>query len=434
MLIYVLAYAVSLICSRMALYELSGFLLIITAIFLFCKEWTRVGRMLNLRGLFALSFVGGEGLSALKLSKLQVDWSMKTWLAFFLVFVCFWYAFSWENGHRKKRKKENLALVEDREKKWVIGIILVTAFSLLGFIVEAVVLGFIPFFLVGVPHAYSIFHISGVHYFTVSCVLVPAMGMLYFFDHPKKYQLSVVLCMGIALCIPILCVSRSQFIFAIMAAIFVVVIKKKSGHSRVMLVGFLILLPIYIILTIARSHNVAYLNSIFEMKRSWPIFISQPYIYIANNYDNFDVLVKSLPAHSYGIRMLFPVWGLTGLKFLCPWLVHFPLYVNKPELTTLTIIYDAYYDFGLLGVMLFGAVLGCFTSFIEGRVRDNQNPISILFYVQLMLYMGLSFFTTWFSNPATWFYFIVTAILYQFMKVKKRGESNDIRKDETVSQ
>ena len=51
-----------------------------------------------------------------------------------------------------------------------------------------------------------------------------------------------------------------------------------------------------------------------------------------------------------------------------------------------------------------------------------------------MLYMGLSFFTTWFSNPATWFYFIVTAILYQFMKVKKRGESNDIRKDETVSQ
>ena len=268
----------------------------------------------------------------------------------------------------------------------------------------------------------------------MSCVLVPAMGMLYFFDHPKKYQLSVVLCMGIALCIPILCVSRSQFIFAIMAAIFVVVIKKKSGHSRVMLVGFLILLPIYIILTIARSHNVAYLNSIFEMKRSWPIFISQPYIYIANNYDNFDVLVKSLPAHSYGIRMLFPVWGLTGLKFLCPWLVHFPLYVNKPELTTLTIIYDAYYDFGLLGVMLFGAVLGCFTSFIEGRVRDNQNPISILFYVQLMLYMGLSFFTTWFSNPATWFYFIVTAILYQFMKVKKRGESNDIRKDETVSQ
>ena len=67
-------------------------------------------------------------------------------------------------------------------------------------------------------------------------------------------------------------------------------------------------------------------------------------------------------------------------------------------------------------------------------MRDNQNPISILFYVQLMLYMGLSFFTTWFSNPATWFYFIVTAILYQFMKVKKRGESNDIRKDEAVSQ
>ena len=88
--------------------------------------------------------------------------------------------------------------------------------------------------------------------------------------------------------------------------------------------------------TIARSHDVAYLNGSFGMRNeATPIFITQPYMYIANNYDNFDCLVRELPAHAMGLRMLFPLWALTGLKFLVPSLVNFPIYVNKEELTTL---------------------------------------------------------------------------------------------------
>ena len=37
------------------------------------------------------------------------------------------------------------------------------------------------------PHAYSTFHITGVHYFTVSCVLVPALSVLYFCIEPVSY-------------------------------------------------------------------------------------------------------------------------------------------------------------------------------------------------------------------------------------------------------
>ncbi|MFQ9701372.1 MAG: hypothetical protein ACLR0U_00840 [Enterocloster clostridioformis] len=60
------------------------------------------------------------------------------------------------------------------------------------------------------------------------------------------------------------------------------------------------------------------------MKNShMPIFITQPYMYIANNYDNFNCLVEQLVSHSFGLRMCFPVWALTGLKFLFPVLVSF---------------------------------------------------------------------------------------------------------------
>ena len=83
-------------------------------------------------------------------------------------------------------------------------------------------------------------------------------------------------------------------------------------------------------LTIARSHDVTYLNGIFEMKNAaTPIFITQPYMYIANNYDNFDCLVRELPAHSMGLKGMFPLWALSGLKFIKPALVDWPIYVNK---------------------------------------------------------------------------------------------------------
>ena len=172
------------------------------------------------------------------------------------------------------------------------------------------------------------------------------------------------------------------------------------------------MLPLYVILTVARSHDIEYLNGIFEMKNpDMPIFISQPYIYIANNYENFNCLVEALPWHTHGIRLLFPVWALTGLKFFFPYLISFPIYVDKEELTTLTLFYDAYYDFGVAGVAVFSCVLGAAAAWLDSRLKRMRNPMGFVLYAQFAIYMALSFFTTWFSNPTTWFYFAVTGIV-----------------------
>ena len=182
-----------------------------------------------------------------------------------------------------------------------------------------------------------------------------------------------------------------------------------------------LLIPFYVILTIARSHDVTYLNGIFEMKNSqMPIFLSQPYIYIANNYENFNCLVEALPAHTWGIRMLFPVWALTGLKFLFPYLVSFPIYVNKAELTTVTLFYDAYYDFGVMGVILFACILGAVCFLLVEQLKSMKNPVGCMVYGQFAIYMMLSFFTTWFSNPTTWFYLVMTGLMAVYCAVKRR--------------
>ena len=175
------------------------------------------------------------------------------------------------------------------------------------------------------------------------------------------------------------------------------------------------------ILTVARSHDVAYLNGIFEMKDpATPIFITQPYMYIANNYDNFNCLVTELPAHSMGLKSLFPLWALTGLKFIKPELVDFPIYTTKEELTTVTLFYDAYYDFGVVGVFLFSAVLGLFAAWLMDRAERAENLFWQLFYSQAALYFMLSFFTTWYSNPATWFYFAATGAAMVWVELIKR--------------
>ena len=110
--------------------------------------------------------------------------------------------------------------------------------------------------------------------------------------------------------------------------------------------------------------------------------------------------------------MLFPVFALTGLKFVFPELISFPVYITKTELNTLTIIYDAFYDFGIIGVLIFGIVLGIVCAYVTRKIKRSKNPITYLFYGQIAMYLVLSFFSTWFSVPTTWFWFAVTAFLY----------------------
>ena len=151
-----------------------------------------------------------------------------------------------------------------------------------------------------------------------------------------------------------------------------------------------------------------------------PIFITQPYMYIANNYDNFNCLVEALPRHTFGLRGLFPLWALTGLKFVFPQLINFPIYVDKKELTTLTLFYDAYYDFGWSGVLIFSCLLGLAAYVLVLKLREMRNPIGYLLYAQMGAYLMLSFFTTWFSNTTTWFYLILTGMMAAYYHWRER--------------
>ncbi len=420
MIVYLILYGAGMLFASSAHSYMSGVSLMLAALYLYFYDYRRSGDPLHLRALFSLFWVGGEGISCLKLSRLQKDWEFVTWAAFFVALAAFWSIYGLAEKRIRGKDTERTFNVRKTDYGRAIYLILLilTAVSWSAFLLEAAVLGYVPFFLRGVPHAYSYFHISGVHYFTVSCVLVPSMAVLslaYGENIGKKQKAITMLAVFLALMVPILCVSRFQLIFAVFLAVLTymqVSGKKKIGY---LFAAVLALLPLYVILTIARSHDVAYLNGIFEMKNeNTPIFITQPYIYIANNYDNFNCLVRELPKHSLGMKGLFPLWALTGLKFIRPELAAYPIFTTKEELTTVTLFYDAYYDFGIAGVFFFAAVQGVFSAWLMERVRRPGNPFWQLLYSQAAMYLMLSFFTTWYSNPSTWFYFAATAAAAAF--------------------
>lgn len=427
MSVYLISYAASYLFARAGYYWLSGLVLILAALFLYWYDYRRSENIIHLRGLFSLFWVGGQGIACLKLSELSVDWNILTWLCFLLAFMGFWMSFEFlqQMYGTSGRGRSSWFNFQGYELPLFLSMVIVTVVSVTAFIAEAVVLGFIPFFIKGVPHAYSTFHITGVHYFTVSCVLVPALSVLYFCIEQGRngFRMALAVIMDLVACaIPVLCVSRFQLILAVGLAVLTYIIMEhrlKIFYAVGLAVGMVV---IYVILTVARGHDIPYLNSIFQMKNSqMPIFITQPYMYIANNYDNFNCLVEWLPSHTFGLRMLFPLWALTGLKFLVPALVNFPIYVTKEELTTVTLFYDSFYDFGIIGVLFFSCILGGAAFFLVRMVKRVRNPLGYLFYAQFAIYLMLSFFTTWFSNPTTWFYFAVTGLLYGFCSWKNNG-------------
>lgn len=464
--IYTAAYVMSFVLGEAGLSAPSGLCLIFAAAFLYLTEYQRTRSTLNLRGLLALGLLGGEGVARFQLSRLSTDWTMQTWLSFYVFYLIFdlsaqcaeqvWTAGadrrvsgsevsrsvdSASNGVRDACVFHGCPGTEDEEHAEMMdgkygdgrpamgektgpdlryfryALVGLLGVSWAAFFFEARRLGFVPLFTVDTPHAYSYFHVKGVHYFTTLAVLTPAVSMLYL-SARRKHGLrpDVLALLGLLLptLLTLLMVSRFQFMISVILAVFVALLSGRRYKLWQLLLLLALMVAAYVFITIERAHSVEYLNGIFEMKDpSTPIFITQPYMYIANNYDNFNVMTRELTTHAHGLRMLYPFVTLSGLKFFVPALAQgFPLFVTKEELTTVTMLYDAWYDFGLAGIVLFAVVLGLVSGAVSRAHRKDQNPFSALLYAQLAFYYLVSFFTTWFSNPATWFYLGISFVLY----------------------
>lgn len=143
------------------------------------------------------------------------------------------------------------------------------------------------------------------------------------------------------------------------------------------------------------------------------MFIQYPYMYIVNNYENLNLLVEGHSCHTWGVRSLMPFINMTGLKLLpsIQGFINVEHFQTVQELSTLTVVYDVFQDFDLIGTLIFGLGLGAMCSVAEYKADAEDRVWAYLLYAQFSIYMALSFFTAWFSDATTWFWLIATAAI-----------------------
>ena len=89
--VFIIAFWVSILLYYFKLNIIASAVMIALAIFLDIIEYKKEKRIINVRGLFAVGFVGGFGLSLLKLSKLSSEYSMLTIFAIFIAYFSLYF-------------------------------------------------------------------------------------------------------------------------------------------------------------------------------------------------------------------------------------------------------------------------------------------------------------------------------------------------------
>ena len=197
--IYSILYFLAYLAKKFGHAGVSSILFLFLALFLYFVEKKEEKSNLPLCGLFALGLLGGEGIAVLQLSTLSSSWTMESWLSFYLAYFIFYllyytvkkFAFfktlqsevstmSMPLSAGDEKQKDSPAESERKKQRELLSFLKLCILVLLGisylcFFIEAKVLGYIPLFTEHTPHAYSAFHLKGLHYFTTLFVLVPML-------------------------------------------------------------------------------------------------------------------------------------------------------------------------------------------------------------------------------------------------------------------
>lgn len=234
----------------------------------------------------------------------------------------------------------------------------------------------------------------------------------------NKYKLSkkeiafLVIINLICLAIPFLIVSRQLILTTIVITGFTIMSLYKKHELKMIIFIVCLGLITWILISQFRNQSDAYLKKALNIQDDCVLSVSnmQIYMYVAINYDNFNLNVDELPQHYYGTKSLFPLFAFTGLKFIMSSITNAASSANKiiQVYNTYPIILTPYLDFGGIGIVIYMLLIGYISCFVEKR-KENE-PVNILLKSLIKYALLFSFFTSYFANAAFWFYVIILLI------------------------
>jgi oligosaccharide repeat unit polymerase len=134
-------------------------------------------------------------------------------------------------------------------------------------------------------------------------------------------------------------------------------------------------------------------------------FFSEPYMYISMNLENMVRAVEKLEYFSYGLMTFEWAYALFGIKH---WMTDYFNIIPRPFIisgyNTYPFHWYYYYDFGLLGIVIFSLLTGFLIGVVYYKMRLTASPKWIALYSIGLGFIVISFFT----NPFTMLNFAVS--------------------------
>ncbi len=347
------------------------------------------------------------GLTDLKFSFYQREWSVYSWfvlfigvgsalLGFFIVAVTF--LDQPMLSLREQRKKILERPVNEEVLFW--SIIVLASLYTIGFIAEVLVAGGVPAFAAKPDRARVDFGFFGMHLFVTMMPTILLLATEYFVfvrDGSRKRRKSLVIAAYsfVFLSFALLLVRFLYVMWGVptLCFLYYATNRVKLKHFVLSIAGFFGFLQILrSIRSIGYVENYSYVIARVRFPKTYSAF-TEPYMYIVMNLENFARSVEQWTSFTYGYFTLDFLMALTGLKH--PLAKEFGL-VERPFLissyNTFSFLMPFYQDFGVIGVAVIPFLIAVTIGYTYHTMRRRPTIANAMVYSFGVSILVLSFF------------------------------------------
>ncbi len=258
---------------------------------------------------------------------------------------------------------------------------------------------------------------SGVHYGTVClpyCAVISFYKLLYIKMSKKKFVLNILVIAFTIFYELFVEMSRGTMLILLLSLIVIYDRKKKISVIKLLRYGALIIAFMILFMMI----RVANRNSLVYTGTGGYTWWSPVYMYIGTCFDNLNTLVTSNNKLTLGyITVLKPILEVLGFELNIEYIQYNYFFFNAR-----TMLYPFYHDLGVLGVVIFTAIIYSVVAFIYKKSTYDDRYLILFASLQKCIFMPFfgNYFTGVFCNTfpfiAIWFLIVLSDNL-RFKKI-----------------
>lgn len=380
---------------------------------------------------FSFIWLIAIALVEFKFSRLQIEWSLFGWFILLIGIVFFLlgnYVAFVQNFNMPKLEiseiRERIRLADINEPLFFKLIIIYAVIFVVSFLTEYFIEGYVPLFTAQPDKARKMFGIFGLHLIVNGVNVLLFLIFQYFVlikNKPvKKSFLSVIFVVSTGSFF-LLLQRYNFFILSVMIVCFLYYSGKKINYKTFIVAAVVIVGLVFLIRSVRIAQFAEYYFFVTSEMKFSPKYalLSEPYMYIAMNLENFVANFNKIQNHTYGFFTADFLTALTGVKHIIAeyaGLEKFPHYIGGYN--TFPFYWVYYYDFGMFGLAVFPFLLGYVISHIYFKLRRSLNlPILVLYSVAFSV-IAISYSSDPLTRLDMVFNYSVT-VLSQFIILRK---------------